>query len=184
MLETFETWDSKLFIFLNNLGIEQFDSLWIFITKIESWIPLLIYFIALVFYFYGTKKGLVVFFFAAFTFTLALTLTNFTKEYFERLRPNNTEELSNLIRILQNPNSFSFFSGHASSSFGITTFLVLALRKFDKFIYLAYLWPVLFVLSRIYVGVHYPTDILVGTMVGIGIAFFMYWICRKFLNRI
>jgi undecaprenyl-diphosphatase len=184
MLETFETWDSKLFVFLNNLGSEQFDSLWIFITQIESWTPLFIYFAVLVFYFYGSKKGFVVFFFATLTFTVALTLTSFTKEYFGRLRPNNTEELSSFIRILQDPNSFSFFSGHASSSFGITTFLVLMLRKFDKWIYLAFLWPVLFVLSRIYVGVHYPTDILAGTMLGMGIALLMRWICTKFLKRI
>ncbi|MFT5102550.1 MAG: undecaprenyl-diphosphatase [Candidatus Latescibacterota bacterium] len=184
MLEMFEAWDSKLFVFLNNLGIEQFDSLWIFITQIESWIPLFIYFTVLIFYFYGGKKGFVVFFFATLTFTIALALSSFAKEYYGRLRPNNTEELSGFIRILQDPNSFSFFSGHASSSVGITTFLVLMLRKFHKWIYLVFLWPVLFVLSRIYVGVHYPADILAGTLVGVVIAFLIRRICMKLLVRL
>ena len=109
--------------------------------------------------------------------------TEFAKEYFERIRPNNVESLSGVIRILQDPTSYSLFSGHASSSFVITTYIVLSLRSFSKWIFLAYLWPVIFVVSRIYVGVHYPIDIVVGATVGMFFAFLGYYFCKKTLNN-
>jgi len=184
MLETLKQWDRELFIYLNNLGIENFDSFWLFVTQIESWIPLFLFFIALIFYFYGTKKGLLVFFLTLLCFTITITLTNFTKDYVARIRPNNVKALAEFIRTLQAPNNFSFFSGHASSSFAITTFVVLSLRQFNKWIVLAYLWPILFVLSRIFVGVHYPSDLFVGALVGTSIALGMHWVSKKALKRI
>lgn len=184
MLETLKAWDRELFIFLNNLGIEQYDGFWIFVTQIESWIPLFLLLIFLAFYFYGAKKGAIVFLFTLLTFGITFFLTDTTKEFVARLRPNNVEALSALIRTLQKPTTYSFFSGHASSSFAVTTFVVLAFRNFTKWIYLVYLWPLIFVLSRIYVGVHYPSDILVGAFVGTVLAFIGYWACQKTLQKL
>ncbi len=166
MLETLRQWDMDLMVYLNNLGTPAFDNFWVFVTQIESWIPLFLLFTFLIFRFYGKKQGLRVFLWALFTFALTLLLTDVTKMWVERLRPNNVADLAQQLRVLQYPESFSFFSGHASTSFAITTFVVLAIRRFSKWIYLTYLWPLLFCASRIYVGVHYPSDILVGTLVG------------------
>lgn len=184
MLETLKEWDRDLLVFLNNLGIEQFDGFWIFVTQIESWIALFLFFSFLVFYYYKGKKGILVFSFALIAFGVTLFLTELTKDAVARLRPNNVSDFSELLRVLQRPSTHSFFSGHASTSFAITTFLVLSLRKFNKWIFIAYLWPLLFVLSRIYVGVHYPSDILVGTMVGVLMAFVFYWICLRLLRKV
>ncbi len=183
MLQTLKEWDRELFIWLNSLGIEHFDGFWIFATQIESWLPLFIFFFAIIFVKYGFKNGLVVSSFTILTFIVTITFTNFVKDYVARLRPNNVEALSEVIRILQKPTNFSFFSGHASSSFAVTTFVVLAIRKFTKWIYLAFLWPLIFILSRIYVGVHYPSDLFVGALVGTAIAIFFYWICKKILVK-
>ncbi len=174
MLEQLKTWDRELLIWLNALGIEQFDGFWIFVTKIESWIPLYILFFILFMRYHGWKKGLFLSGVVILTFFITLLFTDITKSFVARLRPSNAAHLSGLIRVLQEPHGFSFFSGHASSSFAITTFIFLSLRKFSKWIVLAYLWPLLFMLSRIYVGVHYPSDIVVGAMVGmiIGIVFY------------
>jgi undecaprenyl-diphosphatase len=184
MLETLKEWDKALLVFLNNLGIESYDGFWLFVTRIESWTVLFVFFTLLIFYFYKKKKGLVVFGFALLSFGLTFLLTNVTKLWIGRLRPNNEIDFTDLIRVLQEPTSFSFFSGHASSSFAIVTFLVLVIRPFNRWIYLAYIWPLLFAMSRIYVGVHYPSDILIGALVGTVIAIVCYRICKILLRRL
>lgn len=183
MLQTLKDWDRELFVFLNSLGIERYDGFWLFVTQSSTWIPLFIFFFILIFYYYRGKKGFTVLFFLFLTSAATLVFTTLVKDYVARLRPNNVESLGLLIRILQTPTNYSFFSGHASSSFAITTFVVLALRNFTSWIYIAYLWPLIFVLSRIYVGVHYPSDIIVGAIVGTVFAYIFYWLCKKILER-
>jgi undecaprenyl-diphosphatase len=184
MLEQIKVWDRELFVWLNGLGVADYDAFWVFITKIESWIPLFALFFFLLIRFSGWKKGLIQVGLVVLTFSVTLILTELTKEFVGRLRPNNAEHLAGIIRILQQPHGFSFFSGHASSSFAITTFVFLSLRKWNKWILLAYLWPVLFVLSRIYVGVHYPSDILVGALVGVLMAYLFYGLSKFILKRL
>lgn len=182
MLETLKNWDRELFVFLNGLGIERFDDFWLFATQPKNWIPLFILFIILIFYYYGLKKGIVVTLFLIFTVVVTMLFTDMVKDYVARLRPNNVEALGQLIRILQKPSNYSFFSGHASSSFSIATFVILILRNFTKWIYFVYLWPLIFVLSRIFIGVHYPSDIFVGALVGTSFAWFFVIICQKTLE--
>lgn len=184
MLQTLKDWDRELFVWLNGLGIEQYDAFWIFVTKIESWTPLFLLFFILYIHFYKWRNGLFMVALVLFTFGFTLFLTELTKDFVGRLRPNNAGELADLIRVLQKPTTFSFFSGHASSSFAITTFVVLSLRKYTKWILLVFIWPLLFVMSRIYVGVHYPSDILVGAGVGVLIALLFYNLSRMLSKRL
>ncbi len=111
-----------------------------------------------------------------------LLFTEVVKELVQRLRPSQEMSLNGIIRIFKEPANYSFFSGHASSSLAITTFLVLILRKQLWWIYLLFVWPLFFVSSRIYVGVHYPLDFFIGALVGVGIAFLFYRISRKKLE--
>jgi undecaprenyl-diphosphatase len=183
MFTTLKNWDLELFVWLNNLGVEKYDSFWLFATQIESWIPLFIFFLILIIYFYGTRKGLFVAFFTILMLTATLLFTNLVKVQVCRLRPNNVEAMTDLIRILQKPHSYSFFSGHASSSFAVTTFVVLMLRKYHRGVYFFFIWPLVFVLSRIYVGVHYPSDLLVGAFVGVSFALLSNKTCRTLLYK-
>lgn len=184
MLQTLKEWDRELFVYLNGLGIERFDSFWLLVTHIQTWTPLFVLFFILFFYYYGAKKGVLLILLTIVTFAITLSFTNLVKEYVARLRPNNVEALAELIRILQKPTNYSFFSGHASSSFAVTIFVALSLRKHTKWIYLAYVWPMLFVLSRVYVGVHYPSDLFVGALVGTCIAFLVHKPSNMLLTRI
>ena len=166
MLRSLRYWDQDLLVWLNNLGNEPYDAFWIFVTQIESWTPLFLFFIGVLLYYYKGKKGLVLLLYGIITFLITLAITDFTKMYVARIRPNNIDSLSSVIRVLKNPTSYSFFSGHASSSFCIVVYLVLCIREFNTWVYLAFIWPILFAGSRIYVGVHYPSDIIVGALVG------------------
>ncbi|MEH6407305.1 MAG: phosphatase PAP2 family protein [Leeuwenhoekiella sp.] len=177
-------WDSDLFVYLNNLGIDDYDSFWIWITQITHWIPLYILFVLLFFSAFHWHRALMVAFFTLLTAAATLFLTGIVKTHVGRLRPNNQPLLDKLIRVLQEPHNFSFFSGHAATSFAVTTFVVLCLRRTYKWIYIFYIWPILFASSRIFVGVHYPGDILVGAGVGVLMALLFYQFYKKALIKL
>lgn len=183
MFEQLKEWDRELFIYLNGLGIERLDSFWIFITQEENWIPLYLIFIILIFLAYKKKQVFIVLIGFLCSFLVTFGVTRFIKASVARVRPNNVESLQEVIRILQEPTYYSFVSGHTSTSMAITTFMVLILRHRYKWVYIFYLWPILFATSRVYVGVHYPSDLAAGAFVGVIIAIIIYKICRKMLAR-
>lgn len=174
MLEKILEWDRTTFIYLNNLGIEDYDLFWITITNFNTWIPLFFIFFILFFLKYSNREAIFVVLTLVCMIFFVNTVTDLTKYTVARLRPNNDEDINTLIRILKSPSTYSFFSGHSSSSFSVTTLVVLFLRNRFKWCWLFFIWPVLFVMSRVFVGVHFPVDIIVGAMVGIFSAFFFY----------
>ena len=184
MWELLKRWDMETFVLLNSMGSERFDPFWVFITQIDSWIFLFILFGILIFHYFRWKRGLVVSGFLILSFMLTYALKFITKLMVERLRPNHEPTLIEQIRVLQFPGDFSFFSGHASVSFAVVTYLVLSLRGYIKWVYLFYLWAILFSLSRIYVGVHYPSDVLIGAAIGIIIGRLLYGLQQNYFNRL
>jgi len=174
MLEKFAAWDKDLFIYLNSLGVEQYDTFWSTVTQFTTWIPLFLLFIFLFFFKNTKREGAFMFLTLLVMVFFVVAVTALTKETVMRLRPNNDLELNAVIRILKIPSGYSFFSGHSSSSFSITTLVVLFFKKRFKWVYLFYVWPLLFAISRIYVGVHFPLDVAVGALVGMFAAWLFY----------
>lgn len=181
MLKSLLEWDRDTFVYLNNLGIEEYDLFWTTVTNFPTWIPLFILFIVLIFKKYPKKEALYVLLTIVAMILFVGAFTDIVKHYVARLRPNNTEEINTIIRILKSPNTYSFFSGHAASSFSVTTIVVLFLRKRFKWVWIFYVWPFLFAASRIFVGVHYPVDIIVGAMVGVTCAISFYKMYKRFI---
>ena len=180
MLEFLISKDRELFVWLNSLGNPYYDPFWITFTKINTWIPLYVLLFLLIFRSSSRKTGLRLVLTVLLAVILAGQLSGWVKLLVGRLRPNNDPEFAGIIRILQEPVDFSFFSGHASFSVALTGLTVLLLRKKYRWIYALYLWPLLLAYSRIYVGVHFPGDLLVGSLVGTGLALLTYiLICRK-----
>lgn len=122
----------------------------------------------------------------ALTITLADQIcASLIRPIFERLRPSNLQNpLSEFTHIVNNyrGGAYGFPSCHAANSFALATFMALVLRKrsFTAFIFL---WAVLNSYSRIYLGVHYPGDLLAGAAVGslaAALCFMaVYMICRS-----
>ena len=181
MFDNILDWDRKIFVYLNGLGVEEMDTFWTVATIIISWTPLFILFTVLILLSYEGKSGIYRCLAVLALLFTALLLTELTKEIFERLRPNNEEQINESIRILRQPISYSFFSGHAATSFSITTLIYLFLRRRMRWAWVFYLWPVIFSYSRIYVGVHYPADILTGAIFGVGLAILFYSLFNRFI---
>lgn len=167
-------YDKELLVFLNGLGNTHWDTFWMTITNQLSWIPLYILFLILLIKSIGWKKGLALLLFTAVLITFSDQLTVFIKNTTHRLRPNRDPEINEIIRIIKNNKSFSFVSGHATTSTAISLFMHLTLKKYYKYTILFFIWPILFAYSRIYIGVHFPIDVTMGAILGLLIGFVFY----------
>ncbi|WP_405383623.1 phosphatase PAP2 family protein [Maribacter sp. LLG6340-A2] len=178
MLDGILQWDRDTFIYLNNLGEEHYDVFWSTVTKYPPWIPLFLALLILIFLKFSKREAISIVLTLLVMVVSVETVTNLVKNIVARPRPNNTEEIRAMIRVIRNPSSYSFFSGHAALSFSIMTFVVLNLRKYVPWVVLGFIWPMLFVMSRIYLGVHYPLDVFVGAIFGVLSAYLFYKLYR------
>ena len=176
--------DKKLFIFFNNLGSKPFDEIWLLITKQINWIP---FFLILLFILYkklGTKKLGIAILIVAALITFTNEITDVIKFSVQRIRPCNDDTLAGLIRVVKDSDTFSYFSGHASNSTASMMFVFLILRKHYKYSYLIFLYPLIFAYSRIYLGLHFPLDIISGYVFGSFTGILFYFLFDKISNKL
>ena len=167
--------DYQLLVAINQTGSLSWDTFWLLITNAWNWVPFFALILWANFHFFPRKEAWRIFFYAIGTLLLTVAITNTTKEIVGRLRPLHTEALIAQLRIVIGEKGYSFFSGHTSNSFALTTFLYLVFRKCMRFAFWLFLWPLPYAYSRLYLGVHFPTDILVGLLVGVTTAWVGYW---------
>ncbi|MTH16276.1 phosphatase PAP2 family protein [Flavobacterium sp. LC2016-01] len=179
MLEKIKELDTNLFVYLNGLGSETYDKLWLIITNQLYWTPFFLLLFYLIFKKIGGKQTLYVLLFIAVLIAFTDQTCNLFKHTFERLRPCNNPDLKSIIRIVQVRISYSFFSGHAANTMAVATFLYLVLKSRIKYLGFLFLWPLIFAYSRIYLGLHYPGDILAGYFFGALFGSLIYLVYRK-----
>lgn len=166
------------------MGSEQWDGFWLFITKQLNWIPIFLIIFYLVFKNYGWRHALLIIGMIALLILITDQTTNHLFKYrFERLRPGSDPSLEGLMRAVKTSKTFSFISGHASNSMAACFFLYMVLKSRVKYIEVMFLWPLIFAYSRIYLGLHYPGDILVGYVWGILMALLVLKLYVKLRNR-
>lgn len=178
-MEDIISYDKQLLVYLNNLGSDSFDWFWLLITNQFYLAPIFLYIFYLLWKKIGWKNLWIVLLFIALIIMVCDQTTNLFKYTFQRLRPVNDLEIKESLRILISRKSFSFFSGHASNSMATTLFMFLIFRKYYKYAFLLFLFPLIFAYSRIYLGLHFPTDILTGYFAGAIIGGFFYFIYKK-----
>ncbi len=190
MIEEILKLDSKLFLYLNNLGTSKFDIFWISLSKIEANILMYLFLILLFFYIQKIRPKLIYIFYFFIVIALMITITdqgaNIFKDSIQRLRPCYNESIIDSLRLVKENcgGKYGFFSAHASNSFSLAIFFgLLFINRIRYIIMITVVYASLISYSRIYLGVHYPIDIIFGGFFGIFVGFVMYsFVYLKFLK--
>ena len=190
MIEEILKLDSKLFLYLNNLGTSKFDIFWISLSKIEANILMYLFLILLFFYIQKIRPKVIYIFYFFIVIALMITITdqgaNIFKDSIQRLRPCYNESISDSLRLVKENcgGKYGFFSAHASNSFSLAIFFGLLFKNRIRYmIIITIVYASLISYSRIYLGVHFPIDIIVGSSFGIFVGFIIYsFVYLKFLK--
>lgn len=188
MIEELVKYDTELFLFLNKLGNTSWDGFWRIVTEKWSSIPIYAVLLYLIYKHYGLKGTLIILVSVALMITATDQLSNLFKHGIKRPRPCQVESLRETMRyVAERCGRYGYFSAHATSSMAAAVFLGLSLKKW--YVYLPFLllfWSAVVAYSRIYLGVHYPLDIITGMLIGglLGWSFYKFqiWAQRRFLK--
>ncbi len=170
MLEELVRIDKEVFLFLNNLGSSEWDGFWMFLTNKWSAIPLYVLLLILSYKQYGTKKMTYLVITVVLLITASDQLSNFFKDGVQRLRPCYDPEINQLMRLVKGfcGGKFGYFSAHASNTTALAVFFTVLFRQSYKYMgFFLIVWASFVSYSRIYIGVHFPLDVLTGMGVGL-----------------
>lgn len=188
MLETIKSIDESLFLFLNAQHNSFFDPLmWLFSEKL-FWVPLYVWFLWLLYKKYPKQYWTVI-----VTIVLMIVvsdqLCNLAKDNVMRLRPSQAPHLYSMVHILNDyrGGKYGFYSAHAANAFAVAFFMITLTADGRKFIIpVALTYALLTAYSRIYLGVHYPGDVLTGAVIGVllgtGFAFALKKLRTKYMK--
>ncbi|MBE16435.1 MAG: phosphatase PAP2 family protein [Cytophagaceae bacterium] len=183
-MEQLLAYDSQLFEFLNSLGSSRWDGFWRVISYKLSAIPLYALLLYGIYKVYGLKNLLITIVIVALLITCVDQLANLFKYGIQRPRPCRVDALSEHIRfVAARCGRYGFFSAHAANSMAAAVFAGLALRsRYPNVIFVLLFWAAMVGYSRIYLGVHYPGDVLVGWTIG-AIFGYLFFRLQQFLIR-
>jgi undecaprenyl-diphosphatase len=175
MFRTLVDFDTYLFGIVNQKASNSFfDSIMPFVRQPLFWLPLYLFVILFAIYNFPKKAAIWI---GSLLLTVTITdsvSSHIFKPFFGRLRPCNNPELADSIHLLVDHcgQNGSFTSSHATNHFGIAVFIFITLKKvWGKFNYLFILWAAVISFAQVYVGVHFPFDVIGGAILGSGIGY-------------
>lgn len=183
--------DRDLLVYLNSFHTPWLDLVMFYMSQTLFWLPLYVFLLAWAIRDFR-KDAMFVTVGIVLTILLADQITaSVMKPWFARLRPSQEPALEGIVHLVQGfhgqiykGGTYGFASSHAANTFGIATFFTLIWRTKYKWVLWLFVWAALMTYTRIYLGVHYPGDILVGGIVGVlaGITGFRLfkWLQKKF----
>lgn len=173
--------DKQWLLALNNDYASLWDNVMVLISAKNTWIP---FYAAILFVVikHWKKNSWVVVLALVFCIIIAdQTASGLLKNIVHRLRPTKDPSIQNLVEIVQGIRGggmYGFVSSHAANSFGLALLTSLLFRN-KIYTVFVFIWALLVALSRVYLGVHYPGDILGGAIVGVFSALLVYWLLKK-----
>jgi undecaprenyl-diphosphatase len=183
MLEVITKWDEAAFLWLNSIHSEALNPIVLQLTQTITWIPL---YVLLLYQIYRIDSKNTIWILGGVMLTILLAdqvSSGLMKPYFERLRPCHDPRWEGMLHLYGRCGGlYGFVSSHAANTFGLATFLTLKLGKKQKAFAWLFLYALLVSYTRIYLGVHYPLDLIFGAGVGVLAAYFS-WFCVVVIKR-
>jgi undecaprenyl-diphosphatase len=185
ILDSIQKVDQSFFLFLNSFNTEFWDNAMVIMTGKAIWFPfyaLLIFFIIRKY----KRNSVYIFFFLIVAIVFSDQVAGIMKNLTQRLRPTHDPALSNLVHSLANKGGlYSFFSSHAANTFAVAA-LTSFLFNNKPYTLLIFIWACLVSYTRIYLGLHFPFDILVGCIWGYLMGFAAHraiiWVQQKYFK--
>lgn len=162
-----EQLDQRLFLFLNSQNSPFWDKVMFALSGIAIWVPLYIAILVWLGIIYKKRFWLILLFIAVAVLLADQGSVQLFKNVFHRLRPCHEPELEGLVRVVGGRcgGLYGFVSSHAANSFNVALLSLMLIRKrWYTFVILA--WAAAIGYSRIYLGVHYPGDVVCGALYG------------------
>jgi undecaprenyl-diphosphatase len=182
MIENLEKIDKNLFLFINSHHNPLWDNIMWLVSNKFFWIPFyaILLFILIKKY---RNSWLLLLLIIAITVLITDQTSVLIKNIVARYRPCHNLQLQNIVHIVKNHcgGMYGFVSSHSANSFGIATLIYILMKRNDWL--LMYLWAILIGYSRIYLGVHYPFDVLGGAFLGIAAGIITGYIFLKISKK-
>lgn len=170
--------ERDLFFVLNGSDSVILDNIMWTLSGRFVWIPLFLFIIFILFYKTPRKQGFLVALFLILVFVASDQVSSsLFKPFFERFRPTHHPDFKEFVDIVNSYRGgrYGFISGHATNSFGLAVFLSLVFR-YRWLTILSLFWATLNSYTRIYLGVHFISDIIAGMVVGTLLAILSYYL--------
>jgi undecaprenyl-diphosphatase len=176
--------DTQAFLWLNSLYSAFFDPIMLWVSGKNEWFPMYAVIIgALIWRYKSQSLGMLL------TIILSVVISDrvcsgIFKPLIQRLRPCHEPSIQKLVHIVGDcGGQFGFCSSHAGNTFALATCLFLLLQKEFPILKYFYVWAIIVSYSRIYVGVHYPLDVLAGAGIGVLASLICFKIYQRLSNR-
>ena len=183
MLQRLIQADRTLFELINQQWTNPFlDGLMPFLRNQFTWVP--VYFFLILFGYFNFRRRLLLwigFFLLTFALTDSIS-TQIFKEYIQRPRPCwDNFTAANARMLIPCSHAYSFVSSHAANHFGIAIYLFGTLRPFfKKYLWIVFVWALIVSIAQVYVGAHFPGDVMGGCFLGLILGNFTMKIYNKY----